>query len=74
MFKNFGKQEDTEKVNMNKVTADELVSKIGLTKDEADALVGYRSRNGEFHYWGDMLLIYGIDTRKIAAAKDKMTF
>ncbi len=74
MFQNFGKQEDNEKVNMNKASVAELVAKIGLTKDEAEAVIGYRSRNGDFHAWGDMLLVYGIDTRKIAAAKDKMTF
>ncbi len=74
MAKNFGKTEDTSKLNMNKATADELVSVIGLTPEEAKALVGFRSKHGEFHEWGDMLVIYGVDGLKIEAAKDKMTF
>ena len=74
MAKNFGKEEDTTKVNVNKASVDELVAKVGLTKDEAAAVIGYRERNGSFHEWGDMLVIYGVDGRKIEAAKDKMTF
>ena len=74
MFKNFGKTEDTTKVNMNKASGDEIVQKIGLTKEEATAVVGYRERHGDFHEWDDMLVIYGVDGRKLEAAKDKMTF
>jgi competence protein ComEA len=74
MAKNFGKEEDTTKVNVNKASVDELVAKVGLTKDEAAAVIGYRERNGSFHEWGDMLVIYGVDGRNIEAAKDKMTF
>ena len=74
MTKNFGKAEDTSKLNVNKATADELVKGIGLTPDEAQALVAFRNKHGEFREWGDMLVIYGVDGLKIEAAKDKMTF
>ncbi len=47
---------------------------IGLTPDEAKALIGFRDRHGDFREWGDMLVIYGVDGLKIEAAKDKMTF
>ncbi len=74
MAKNFGKEEDTSRLNMNKAGADELVKVIGLTPEEAKALVAFRDKHGDFREWGDMLVIYGVDGLKIEAAKDKMTF
>jgi competence ComEA-like helix-hairpin-helix protein len=74
MTKNFGKEVDTSKVNVNKAKAEELVTAIGLTPEEAKALVGFREKHGDFREWGDMLVIYGVDGLKIEAAKDKMSF
>lgn len=74
MAKNFGKEEDTTKLNINKAKVEDLVSVIGLTPDEARALIAFRDKHGEFREWGDMLVIYGVDGLKIEAAKDKMTF
>jgi competence protein ComEA len=74
MAKNFGKDEDTTKLNMNKAKPDEIVSVIGLTPDEAQALVTYREKHGDYREWGEMLVVYGVDGRKLEAAKDKMTF
>jgi competence ComEA-like helix-hairpin-helix protein len=74
MAKNFGKGEDLTKLNMNKAQAEDLVTVIGLTPDEARALIGFRNKHGEFREWGDMLVVYGVDGLKIEAAKDKMTF
>jgi competence ComEA-like helix-hairpin-helix protein len=74
MAKNFGKEEDLTKLNINKAKAEEIVSVLGLSPDEAKALIAYRDKHGEFHEWGDMLVIYGVDGQKIEAAKAKMTF
>ena len=74
MAKNFGKGEDLTKLNMNKAQAEDLVTVIGLTPDEARALIGFRNKHGEFREWGDMLVVYGVDGLKIEAAKDKMAF
>jgi competence protein ComEA len=74
MAKNFGKAEDTTKLNMNKAKPEEIVSVIGLTPDEAKALVTYRDKHGEYREWGEMLVVYGVDGRKLEAAKDKMSF
>jgi competence ComEA-like helix-hairpin-helix protein len=74
MARNFGQAEDTTKLNMNKANPDELVAVIGLTPDEAKALVAFRNKHGDFREWGDMLVVYGVDGLKIEAAKDKMTF
>jgi competence ComEA-like helix-hairpin-helix protein len=74
MAKNFGKEEDTTKINMNKAKAEEIVTAIGLTSAEATALVAYREKHGEYREWGEMLVVYGVDGRKLEAAKDRMSF
>jgi competence ComEA-like helix-hairpin-helix protein len=74
MAKYFGKEEDHTKINMNKAKADEIVAAIGLTPDEANALVAYREKHGEYREWGEMLVVYGVDGRKLEANKDKMSF
>ncbi len=75
MIKNFPKTEDATKINMNKATADQIVAAgLGLTLDEAKALVAYREKHGDYREWGEMLVVYGVDGRKLEAAKDKMSF
>ena len=74
MAKNFPRTENPTKINMNKASSDDIVKIIGLTPDEASALVAYREKHGDFRQWGDMLVIYGVDGRKIEAARDKMSF
>jgi competence ComEA-like helix-hairpin-helix protein len=74
MAKNFPKTEDATKLNMNKAKAEEIVAVIGLTPDEAQALVAYREKHGDYREWGEMLVVYGVDGRKLQAAKDKMSF
>ncbi len=74
MFEHFPKVEDTTKINVNKATAQQIAAGLGLTNEEAEAVVKYRDRHGDYHAWGDLLIIYGVDGKKIAAAKDKMTF
>jgi competence protein ComEA len=74
MAQHFGKAEDTTKLNMNKAKPEEIVATIGLTPDEAQALVTYREKHGDYREWGEMLVVYGVDGRKLEAAKDKMSF
>jgi competence protein ComEA len=74
MAKYLAKEEDHTKINMNKAKADEIVAAIGLTPEEANALVTYREKHGEYREWGEMLVVYGVDGRKLEANKDKMTF
>jgi competence ComEA-like helix-hairpin-helix protein len=74
MAKNFPKREDATKINMNKAKPDEIVAVIGLTPAEAQALVAYREKHGDYREWGEMLVVYGVDGRKLEAAKDKMSF
>jgi competence protein ComEA len=74
LFENFPKIEDATKINVNKATAQEIATGLALTNEEAEAVVKYRERHGDFHAWGDLLIIYGVDGKKIAAAKDKISF
>ena len=74
MAKNFAKTEDSTKINMNKAKPEDIVQVIGLTPSEAQALVTYREKHGEYRESGEMLVVYGVDGRKLEAAKDKMSF
>jgi competence protein ComEA len=74
LFVNFPKVEDATKINVNKATAKRIAVGLGLSNEEAEAVVKYRERHGDFHAWGDLLIIYGVDGKKIAAAKDKISF
>lgn len=71
---NFPKVDEAGKLNVNKAGAAEIVAGLGLTSDEAKALIDYRVRHGTFREWGELLAIYGVDGRKIEAAKDRMSF
>lgn len=74
LFEHFPEVEDATKINVNKASAQEIAAGLGLTEAEAEAVVKYRERHGDYHAWGDLLTIYGVDGRKIEAAKDKMSF
>jgi competence ComEA-like helix-hairpin-helix protein len=74
LFENFPKIEDSSKINVNKATAQQIAAGLELTTEEGEAVVKYRERHGDFHAWGDLLTIYGVDGKKIAAAKDKISF
>lgn len=71
---NFPKVDDPTKVNMNKAGGKEIVDRLGLTAKEAEAIVAYRERRGNFRAWGDLLVIYGVDGGKIEALQEKMSF
>jgi competence protein ComEA len=74
LFENFPKIEDATKINVNKATAQQIATGLALTNEEAEAVVKYRERHGDYRAWGDLLIIYGVDGKKIAAAKDRISF
>jgi competence protein ComEA len=74
LFTNFPKTEESGKINVNKANAQDIAAGLGLTLDEATALVDYRDRHGTFREWGELLAIYGVDGRKVEMAKDRMSF
>jgi len=74
LFQNFPKVEDPTKLNINKANAKELETRLGLTAKEAEAIVSYRNRHGDFHAIGDLYIIYGVDGKKLEAVQEKITF
>jgi|SRR5579871_2001770 len=73
---NFPKIENTDasKVNLNKASAPEITNRLGLTTEEAEAIVHYRETHGDFKDWHDLLIIYGVPGRKIQALQDRISF
>jgi competence protein ComEA len=74
LAKNFPKVDDPGKVNVNKATAKEIETALGLTAKEAEAVVAYREKHGIYRAVGDLYIIYGVDGSKVEAAKDKISF
>ena len=71
---NFLKVDDRGKLNVNKATAREIETTLGITEKEAQAIVAYREKHGSFRAVGDLYIIYGVDGTKIEAQKDKIGF
>jgi competence protein ComEA len=66
--------DDPNKVNMNKSSAQEIATRLDLTEAEAEAIVHYRETHGDFKEWKDMLIIYGVNGKKIRDRQGKMAF
>ena len=74
LAKNFLKVDDPGKLNVNKASAKEIETALGLRPKEAEAIVAYRDKHGSFRAVGDLYIIYGLDGTKIEAQKDKIGF
>ena len=66
---NFGKA-----VNVNKGTAKELETELSFTAKEAEEVVRYREKNGNFSRWEDLQKVPGLDGKKVEAVKDRLAF
>ena len=71
---NFPKVDDPNRVNVNKAPAEEIAARLGFTPDEAQKIVEYRLGHAPFASWGDLLIIYGVDGKKVKAARDRLSF
>ncbi len=65
---NFGR-----KVNVNKATASDLTS-LGLTADEAQAVIRYRVEKGTVKDIDDLGKVPGVEAAKITGLKDRVEF
>jgi competence protein ComEA len=79
MVKNFGRDSKPkaaapEKVNVNKATAKQLESALGLSAKEAEAMVQYREKNGNFREWGDLGKVPGVEVKKLDGKKAGIEF
>lgn len=61
-------------VHVNQATAAELSSAIGLSSDEAAAIVAYREQKGKFKEWRDLTKVPGVEASKIENNKDRLVF
>ena len=73
LVKNYAADE-VPKLNVNQATAIELESALSLKRSEAAAVLQYRTKNGNFKSIEDLKKVPGIDTAKIDAKKDRLTF
>lgn len=62
------------KINVNKSTTKELETDLGLSEKEAEAIIGYREKHGDFKSWEDLKKVDGLDTTKIEGVKDRLVF
>jgi competence ComEA-like helix-hairpin-helix protein len=73
LARNFGKS-TVGKVNINTATVKDIKDKLELPLKEAQAIFDYRQEHGSFKSWADLKRVPDLDTRKLEAKKDKITF
>lgn len=61
-------------INVNKATAAQLESGLGFTTAEAEAVVQYRGKNGDFKTIDDLKKVPDLDAKKVDAKKDRLAF
>jgi competence protein ComEA len=59
---------------VNKATASQLASGLGLTTAEAEAVIEYRKKNGDFKTIDDLKKVPEVDAKKLDAKKDRLAF
>jgi competence protein ComEA len=62
------------KVNVNKATADQLRTGLGLSSKEAEGIVGYRQKNGDFKSLEELKKVPELDPAKLDAKKSLVIF
>lgn len=62
------------KIVVNKETPAQLSTDLGLTDDEAKAVVTYREKNGDFKSLDDLKKVPNVDAKKFDAKKDDLLF
>jgi competence protein ComEA len=61
-------------INVNKASATQLESGLGLTTAESAAVVEYRKKNGDFKSIDDLKKVPDVDGKKLDAKKDRLAF
>jgi competence protein ComEA len=62
------------RVNVNKAASSDLARVLGITAAQADAIVAYRTKNGDFKDLDSVKKVTGIDASVIDAKKDNIVF
>jgi competence protein ComEA len=74
LAKNFGPQTPPARVNINTASAYEIAGALSVTQDEANAIVNYRTKNGNFKDLASLKQVPRVEAAKIDAAKDRLDF
>jgi competence protein ComEA len=61
-------------VNVNTSSAKELTDNLELTSTEADAIVKYRTANGNFKEFADLRKVQGLDVAKLEPIQKRIKF
>jgi competence protein ComEA len=72
LVKNF--PQVTSKINMNKATAAEIEKQLGFSTKQAEDIVAYRTKNGNFKSLEDLQKVPQMNAMEISARKNRMTF
>jgi competence protein ComEA len=62
------------KIFVNKATDQQFANILGISLDDAKAIVAYRDKVGTFKSIDDLKLVPNVDTKKIDAKKDNLVF
>ena len=80
LVKHFGREARAKaappaaKVNVNQAAAKELETALGLTPEQAAAIVAYREKNGTFREWGDLAKVPGVEVQKLEEKRERVEF
>lgn len=72
LVKNF--PQVTSKVNMNTASAADIEKQLGFSSKEAEAIVAYRTKNGNFKAIEDIEKVPQINAMDVAARRNRMSF
>ena len=61
-------------VHVNQATAEQLESGLGLSPTEAEAILDYRKKNGDFKSLDDLKKVPSVDAKKLDDKKDRIAF
>ncbi len=62
------------RVNANRAASKDMVTVLGITQKDADAIVEYRKANGEFKDFDGLSKVPGIDLEKLKQGRDAISF
>ncbi len=64
----------TAKLNINKASATEIETQLGLTTKQAQAIAAYRDKNGEFKTLDDIKKVPDLEAKEIDVRRNRITF
>ncbi len=72
-FASFNSATDSDKINVNRATLEQLTTLNGIGPKKAEAIIDYREEHGPFRQLEDMLNITGIGEKTFASFKENIT-